>query len=122
MPTPKTACKQCGLRCRVSRAQQTGGLCKRCADGRTRRDGLASSPTGMTPSDIADGMELGMRLLFGAFFGSLLGGLGYALGTSFTPIAGYILGFAFGGAGFVYGCFCFEINAVLRSILPFWVD
>ena len=63
-----------------------------------------------------------MRLILGSIFAVLAGGLGFGVGSVLGTIGGLIVAIPFAMTGFCYGCFCVEINAILRSILPFIFD
>lgn len=105
----KTECAKCGASILQSTASENDGRCKPCA-------------VGPNLENTAEGMEVGMRLLLGVIFGVLFGGLGYAIGSFLGTIGAVIVTVPFALAGFVYGCFCVELNAVIRSILPHILD
>ncbi|WP_442507111.1 hypothetical protein SH528x_006009 [Novipirellula sp. SH528] len=67
--------------------------------------------------DVAESMELGLRLLLGVLFGCLFAGLGYGIGAILGTVTGIIVATPFAFVGFIYGCFCVEINAMIRLIL-----
>lgn len=109
MTDAKTECAKCGTSILQSTADQNNGRCKPCA-------------TGPNLENVAEGMELGMRLLLGLFFAALIGAVGYGIGSLLGTIGGIIVAIPFALFGFVYGCFCVEINAIIRSLLPFIAD
>jgi len=109
MPEPQTNCAKCGASILESTAKRNNGHCKPCTKG----IGLG---------DVAEGMDFGMRLLLGVFFGALLAGFGFGIGSFLGTIGGIIVAIPFAGIAFVYGCFCVEINAIVRSLLPFMLD
>ena len=63
-----------------------------------------------------------MRLFLGVVFSCVIGGLGYGLGSLFGMFGGIVIAVPFAFVGFIYGCFCVEINAIIRSLLPFTLD
>ncbi len=67
--------------------------------------------------DVAESIEWGMRLLLGMLFGCVFTGLGYGLGAILGTVTGIIVATPFAVVGFIYGCFCVEINAIVRLIL-----
>ena len=109
MSEPKTDCATCGVSILQSTATQNGGRCKPCA-------------TGPKLEDVAGGIEFGTRILLGIVFAAVIGGLGYGIGSMLGTIGGVIIAIPFASLGFLYGCFCVEINAIIRSILPFMLD
>lgn len=109
MPDPKTKCRECRDLVLQSTADKNGGRCKPCA----------ASPKF---EDVAEGVALGMRFLLGVFFGVVIGGVGYGIGSLLGTIGGIAVAIPFAMLGFIYGCFCVEINAIVRSILPFVFD
>ena len=109
MAESKTECSKCGASILQSTAERNAGRCKPCA-------------TGPKLENVAEGMEFGMRLFLGVFFAFVIGGIGYGIGSFMGTIGGIIIAIPFAIAGFVYGCFCVEINAIIRSMLPFMLD
>ena len=109
MTDSKTECSKCGASILQSTADRNGGRCRPCA-------------TGPSVETVAEGMELGMRLLLGVVFAVVIGGIGYGIGSIFGTIGGIVVAIPFGFIGFLYGCFCVEINAIIRSFLPFMLD
>ena len=109
MTESKTECSKCGASILQSTAERNGGRCKPCS-------------TGPKLENVAVGMEFGIRLLLGVVFAVVIGGLGYGIGSFVGTIGGIILAVPFTIVGFIYGCFCIEINAIMRSLLPFMLD
>ncbi|QDS92366.1 hypothetical protein FF011L_11090 [Roseimaritima multifibrata] len=109
MTNTKMECSKCGSSILESTAGQNSGLCKTCV-------------AGPKIETVAEGMELGMRLLLGLFFAALVGTIGYGIGSFLGTIGGIIVTIPFAFFGFVYGCFCVEINAIIRTLLPFISD
>ncbi|MEP3480089.1 MAG: hypothetical protein ABJZ55_12635 [Fuerstiella sp.] len=109
MAESKTKCLKCGAAILQSTAEQNGGRCKPCA-------------TGPKLENVAEGMEFGMRLFLGLVFAVVIGGVGYGIGSFLGAIGGIVLATPFALVGFVYGCLCVEINAIIRSLLPFMLD
>ncbi|TWT79574.1 hypothetical protein CA13_09780 [Planctomycetes bacterium CA13] len=105
----KTECTKCRALILQVTADRNGGRCKPCA-------------TGAKLENISEGMEFGMRFLLGAFFGAMLAGVGFALGSFLGTVGGVVVAIPFALTGFIYGCFCVEINAIIRSLLPFMLD
>jgi hypothetical protein len=64
-------------------------------------------------------MELGVRLFLGVVFAVFIGGLGFGIGSFLGTLGGIFVAIPFTLVGFIYGCFCAEINAIIRSFLPF---
>lgn len=106
MPEPTTNCAKCGASILQSTADQNDGRCQPCS-GR---------------SDAVSSMTLGLRFLLGLIFGCLLGGLGYGIGSFVGSLVGVLVAIPFALIGFIYGCFCVEINAMIRSALPIVFD
>ena len=109
MTEPETKCLKCGASILQSTATRNGGRCQPCATGPKVEDG-------------AGGMELAMRLTLGVVFAVIIGGLGFGIGSFLGTIGGIFVAIPFTLVGFVYGCFCVEINAIIRSVLPFMLD
>ena len=109
MTQPKTKCTKCGTSILQSTAARNSGRCKPCA-------------TGPKFENTAGGMELGMRLILGSIFAGVAGGLGFGIGSVLGTIGGLVFAVPLAMIGFCYGCFCVQINAILRSILPFIFD
>ena len=68
MTESKTECSKCGASILQSTADRNGGRCRPCA-------------TGSRVETVAEGMELGMRLLLGVVFAVVIGGVGYGIGS-----------------------------------------
>ena len=60
-----------------------------------------------------------MRLILGSIFAVVIGGLGCGIGSVLGTIGGIVVAIPFAMIGFCYGCFCVELNAIIRSVLPF---
>ena len=109
MSESKTECTRCGSSILRSTADRNNGRCEPCASGKR-------------VNQVSDSMELGLRLLLGIFFAGLVGGLGYSVGASFGTIGGLFVAVPSTLAGFIYGCFCVEINAIARTALHMMID
>ena len=105
----KTECSKCGASILQSTADENAGRCKPCE-------------TGPKLENVAEGIGFGMRLFLGVIFAFVIGGIGYGIGSFMGTIGGIVAALPFAIVGFIYGCFCLEINATIRSILPFMLD
>lgn len=104
MTEPETECVKCGALILQSTATRNGGRYQACA-------------TGPKVEDVAEGMELGMRLILGVVFAVIIGGMGFGISSFLGTIGGIFVAIPFALVGFIYGCFCVEINAIIVGVL-----
>ncbi len=109
MPELKIACRKCNAEILGATASKNQGLCAQCVKGTSFED-------------IADGIAIGMRFLRGIIFSVFFAGLGYGFGSVVGTMTGIFVAVLFAVVGFVYGCFCSEINSLVRTLLSFTFD
>ncbi len=109
MSEKKVTCLTCKAEIIQATAIKNRGLCAQCIKGTSLED-------------IADGLSLGIRILRGVFFSSIFAVVGYAAGSVVGAMTGIFVAVPFATLGFVYGCFCSEINSLIRVVLSFVID
>lgn len=109
MTAAKTICPDCGAEFLQSTADSNAGRCLKCNPGNKRKESI-------NHEDVAESLELSMRLLLGFVFSLLFASFGYGAGAVIWAGIGVILALICFPVGFVYGFFCREINSLIRGI------